>query len=677
VPILATRTELEARWDHDRRRTPFFMKDPLQTELTPDEVLGITSSASRDEIDKAFMKALANRVPANKAKSARNALHDPIERAWHRLMQYRSEGLSQLTPNPLQDVSCLQSAKRSATASAWEQQFQANFPDLDVAHSLAVLWYHSALDLDQRLTATLQQATAAGANPVPELDLLWSKTIAYWSMLLETPELWKDGLGLLPSQAEGLKKKLQDNLRNRLLDQAQRLSTCEAIARQYRKLELALTSELDSAKVVSEYGAKTRQRRIRAGAIMLRQVGLLDPIRKLVDESLQKAPGNSQLAKLQGMLSPYMPISVLIQKNKPEEALMAIANLSAKEQALNEVARLRARALLLQGQQRASVGQFEAAIETWEIAIKAPSTPKELREKVEMELISHCHSRATTLQHNQRDEAIALLELGLAVVPQAPKLKETLAELLTRRAITVCNEAQEKVKLACKNGRPAAVAAVRQVLPTFEQGIKDLERATALGSERAKENLKIARDALSALKAGTHSAFEPELPSQVVSLMSQANQAAERENWDTAVACLRQALEAAGLDAPEVLKKSLATCLANRAIQNVNNTMSKQRSGVDLIANVFSTLFASKVDLEEAQKLDPSSDFIRENLQRLTGLITQMMTQAPTHPVLHDYVAPYRPYKSTIISPGLSEFLGKVLGYGIIFLILILLSQCK
>lgn len=566
------------------------MRDPLQSEQTPAEVLGIEPSASPDEIKKAFMAALARRVPANKAKAAFDALGDPVERAWHRLMQYRPEALSQLIPNILHDASALQCEKRRATASAWEQQFQTNFPDPWKAHSLAVLWYWWAVDHDRNLTANLEECADGRAGLAADLDVVWSKAIAYWSLLLETPEVWKDGLGLIPQQAEQLRKKIRETLRNRLLDQAQRFSAYGAVSAQYRKLELALTTELDSAKGVSEYGAKTAKGRIRAGVLMLRQMGLLDRIRGLVEESLQKAPGNGPLVKLQGLLSPYLPISVLIQNGKPDEALNEITNLSAKEQSLPEVSGLRVRALLLQGQHRASVGQSGNAIASWESALQTPSTPKELREKIEAEVIAHCHSRATSLQDKQQDEAIAVLELGLGLVTHAQKLKETLGELLTRRAVVACNEVQDKIKAARKQSLKAAQQTASALIPQFEQGIKDLQRASSLGSKRATENLATATDVLAALKNGTHVAFEAEMPPEVQHLQAKAKQAADNEDWSAAIGLLCDALKVLSDQDKWPIKRQLAVYLsndavgrANRAVEMLNKVGAERKRAIGLI----------------------------------------------------------------------------------------------
>jgi len=73
------------------------MKDPLQTEQTPHEVLGIRPGASRAEIEAAYMNALERyrsdkkQVPPNKAKGARDALVRPVERAMLELLQYNSQ----------------------------------------------------------------------------------------------------------------------------------------------------------------------------------------------------------------------------------------------------------------------------------------------------------------------------------------------------------------------------------------------------------------------------------------------------------------------------------------------------------------------------------------------------------------------------------------------------------
>jgi hypothetical protein len=64
-----------------------------------------------------------------------------------------------------------------------------------------------------------------------------------------------------------------------------------------------------------------------------------------------------------------------------------------------------------------------------------------------------------------------------------------------------------------------------------------------------------------------------DLADEATGLLQQANEAAGREDWDTAVEKLRQAMKIAGARPPDVLKKNLAASLANRAVKKANRAV--------------------------------------------------------------------------------------------------------
>ncbi|HEO71927.1 MAG TPA: hypothetical protein ENN80_11745, partial [Candidatus Hydrogenedentes bacterium] len=371
-------------------------------------------------------------------------------------------------------------------------------------------------------------------SSVPSLVDIWHGAIAYWSMLAATREMWDGWLGLSEMDAKDVRNALLDGFQSRLKDRGQQHAQMfggeHPLTLRYRQLDVAFTSEMKAAKAMAGSGYKTKRGRVCAGILMLQRLDLADTVRSQVEELLRKNPQNRELGDLRKILSPYFPIRVLLDNNKPEEALARIRALSLREQRNSEIAQLRAQALLLLGWQQFSVGSLDDALESWGEALDI-QVAAETREELQKEVISSCHRRAVALQNRDRDRAIELLEKGLALVKDQ-KLELELAEALVTRAIEIVNEGQKGL-----NQKPKA-ADRRRIVTTFEKAKTDLERALALGSRRAEQNLETLKDLLKALEQGGLL----DLPDAVSDLVQEAHEAAsKRDDLDTAVAKLEEA----------------------------------------------------------------------------------------------------------------------------------------
>ena len=96
---------------------------------------------------------LVKKVNVQKLTSAQRILKSPPERALLDLFYYNIDSLVRLSPNPLLDPSTLLPPKRALTAEAWGKQLRTDFPDLGIAHSLAVLWYWWAMSTEEQQAA--------------------------------------------------------------------------------------------------------------------------------------------------------------------------------------------------------------------------------------------------------------------------------------------------------------------------------------------------------------------------------------------------------------------------------------------------------------------------------------------------------------------------------------------
>lgn len=524
------------------------MKDPLQTELTPYELLGLERGATASDIDRAFKTALVKRANVQKLTAAKLALQRPLERGMLDLFQYDPKVLPRLAPSPVADPSVLAPEKRAATAKAWESLLRKTFPDAGLAHSLAVLWYWWAADATDAATRGGTRS-APSANGGPAVDERWRQAIGYWAMLAANDDFWKAAGWIDADIGRALQEATIERLKTQLRNLVQHPagSVC-------RGLELALTTELRTAQELAAAGLRTKYGKVSCGSLVLHHFGMLDSTRAQIEAQIRKSGSASRMRALRDMLSPYGPIRALLDAKKPAEALVAINVLPRSQRDLREVVALRARALHERGRQQASVEQFEEALQSWAEALPS-AAQADLEQELRTDIVQTCRTRAAALSR-RREEAIAILEKGLALVREE-SLDHALAELLTQRGVEIIvgtqKEIQEKKRVT------------DELLSVLTRGLADLERASELGGERAREQAQIARDYIAQAKGGML-----DIPEAAAEELRQVTEAAGRQDWDAAVAAQRKALKVLGRKAPPALKQNLATLLNNRAMQNAN-----------------------------------------------------------------------------------------------------------
>ena len=543
------------------------MKDPLQTEETPYDILNLEPGASREEINQAFAKGLGKRNIQELTRAKKN-LQDPEERFMLDFLYYNTQVLSRLDPNPLKDKACLSPENRTATAASWEKLFKTNFSDMGIVHILSVLWYWGTIYEEDRNSESVKVSKAQhdDSSSIPQVEQMWQKVIAYWVTMIGDLKSLNEGQALQGDLENKLRTKFEKTLSKHFHDRREcyRDNGNESLVQLYQKLDLDLKTELYTAKEVTRIGVRTGQGKISFGRLMLDQVGLLDLIRKTVHSQLQQSPERKDLRKLRDALSNYSSIAVLISNDKPEDALAIIHNLPGNEKRTNEVRELKVRALMKRGRQQASLDNTKDALDAWGEALRI-SKDEVIKGKIISEIVSTCQKRSAALRQHQPDEAIEILESGLALVGEKD-LQLTLCDLLTKRGIERVNKAQERAN-------KQTTKLPRKILTTMNEGVADLKRATDLGSEHAAKQLKEAEKLIIVVKLNP--------------LIRRAEKAAEKSDWDTAISCLEQALSKAGPNPPHALEENLAIFLTNRGIKTVENAKeSPELEGNLIIAKI-------------------------------------------------------------------------------------------
>lgn len=572
------------------------VKDPLQSDLTAYEVLGIGRKATSSDIQNAFKAKLASKGNVTKLTAAKRLLENPLDRALLDLFHYMPEWTERLSPNPSTATSVLELKWRAQTASAWEQQLRSGFPDIAAAHSLALLWYWWGMwDEEHTNGAAVKPGEALNA-----IDQKWRKAIACWSMVLSSDDFWlKSGINRdsVPQVGSAITDKLQTRLRE--LAQKHKHNSSESLATCYLDIEVAFTTELRTSRLMAKVGLRTKRGKLACGPLMIDQAGLTDMVRETIEATISKSPTNEDLRRLQDTMPPYGTVFTLLENNKPQAAIDALTALPAKYQNESQTRRLRVRGYHALGKQQAGLNNFDAAMNAWETALN--SLPEaDVKEKILADIVSACKTRVASLQHTQSDAAIALLERALRLTSDRD-LRLLLAELLFSRAIQTINDAQ-------KLGGPDGTHNIDRLTAAIRRGIADLERAEALGSKRASEQLVTARNMLEDITSGP--------------ILRDAHAAAERGDWTTAIRCLRTALASASNASADTIRKNLAVCLANRAMDVANAALQNPSPSIT------TSLKSAESDLSEAVKLDSSNEHARKNLSDLQATLFQLETGA-------------------------------------------------
>lgn len=587
------------------------MKDPLQRQQTPYELLGVGRDASAADIDKAFKLALVKRVNVQKLTGARVALERPVDRAVLDLLHYDDAVAARLSPDPRTDASALDPPRRAATAAAWESQLRRAFPDYGIVHALAVLWYWWALSESERMA---EDPSATFDPPLPDL---WRNAIACWAMVVAGDDFWQSQTFVPRDHVPAVQSALGD----RLAADVHRFSQISsAQAEMFHRCELTLKNEIRTAKALAAAELRANRGRLACGALMLERMGLLAKVRQQIVAALEQSPGNAALTALRDALSPFSAIAALIESKQLQAAIDEIDRLPPAERDAKEVWKLESRALFERGRQEASLGNVDAALDLWKKAL-AHATTEDGKRIIHEEVVNTIQTKAAALQGRQQDEAIRILDHALRVV-RSQKLELTLGEILTSRGVGAIIEAQKQ------DQREEAVGP--EVVKAAEKGVADLERAVKLGSKRAEEQLAAARNILASLIGGIVDDSGPAVSPSIRTLITQAGQASEEKEWATAIDLLRRALREAGAgsEAGVTIRKHLATALAQRSIGAVQMVMTmmqrkEQRDPADLKMLV-TVLDAAHKDLREAADLDPSSDFVRDNLRQVQKLLDDL-----------------------------------------------------
>ena len=586
------------------------MKDPLQTEATPYEILVLGPGAGRKEINSAFKRVFESRKEKNlqKLTKAKNILLDQEKRLLLDFLHYESSALNRLARNPLNDIAVLNPNNRSETAAAWENQLKNSLSDIGIVHSLCVLWYWWAMYEESLLSERIDANNTENKDfsSVPALELMWERVIAYWVTFIRNIDAWGGTKKISNTLKAKLGQTLEQLLRNRFNELGQRRQGDETgpLKELYRGLNLELTTELYTSKEIQRLGFKIQGNNILCGRLMLDRAGFLNQVKDQVSKGLMGGDSNSDaLLRLNTALSAHHSIAILVD-NRPEDALKAIEGLSADDQESFEIGELKARAFMELGRQKADLGYAADALDAWEKALEIDQN-NTFTDKIRTLIVSTCLDEAANLKRYQQEEAIKFLESGLNLVDDE-KLRLSLSDLYTLRGIKTFTDAQKEIEK--RNG-----SVTSELISALEKGLADMKRAEEMGSKRAAEQAERAENYLNGAKHGFLN-----ISDQTRKVVSQADKAAERKEWKEAIGLLREFLKTLKGTEQVIIKKRLAQYLNARAVENINASMTKHHEAVqaeqDHLSKRVQDYLRTGIDPKIKAALDAARDSKKFNL---------------------------------------------------------------
>jgi tetratricopeptide (TPR) repeat protein len=308
--------------------------------------------------------------------------------------------------------------------------------------------------------------------------------------------------------------------------------------------------------------------------MMLENMGLLRGMKSKIKEEIKKNPNNGTLKILTRALSDIPLIELLINKLKYDEALKKIEQQSAEDRESEEFCVLKCKSLFKLGKQQWDLKKPVDALASWEQATDCRFSEK-FKDDIHKEIVTRSLAYAAT-SSNRPDETVAILEMALDLVKDA-KIKLALGDALAKSGNKTIYDAYQTVEIKKEDPTPKLIAAC-------EKAVKDIQKASELGSDLARKSLDSARKYLEVLKSW-----------KIKKLKDLAYDAAKTQNWDKAIDYLTEAISKAGQEVPDQIRKDLAVCYLNRGMNRVNSAYGTlnadaeyYKSQFDSVMNTFS-----------------------------------------------------------------------------------------
>ena len=235
------------------------MKDPLQIDITPYEILEVDQYADNQTIKKAWMGKL-NTKQSTKATQAYKTLNKPFKRAYIDIFMFSQDYLKNILPK-IREPKHL-TGKRADVALMWNKLEVGEFPSIKATHSLAVLWYWWAryITESERIQKTDTISTIHSVQDLAteySLSQLWENTISRWVMLLNSEEFmtsFEFTKDLSDEDKDQLKKEIYQHFAGLLTEYSYNYKKAglQKESDDFRNFSLMLKSEYEAAQLLAK-----------------------------------------------------------------------------------------------------------------------------------------------------------------------------------------------------------------------------------------------------------------------------------------------------------------------------------------------------------------------------------------------------------------------------------------
>ena len=695
------------------------LMDPLQCEETLYDMLGVGRHATETEIEAAYRKSFSKKG----ATQARKVLKTPSLRARHDVTIYNEVALRRLSPCPLDDEGALHPVRREQTYGLWWEHFKKSFPDPGIAHCLGVFWYWWTLHEEARFLAILKHANKQGIaingkidksmlmrrlceakglrctapNPeacshaecawradctakAPPLEVMWERVIAYWTMLEAMPMFWETYLRVTGEEGVAIGKDFVNRLNQKLLDLAKEYASILEHSNKEGDPDIEKIPETDkkTLALLRESGFTSARDVVRAGVRRLAAIEGLDGTKaqaiierarsvlgdpdsipeqyrilalKLENEratakAVAKAAvrthhgrvicGAIMLRQVGMTATVRSQVNMALAANPADQRLLALRDvlspyysivllLESKRlgEALEAIGRLPAEEQKLPEVRNMRVQALhliaceEASLGQFDDALNAWADvlkcceSLDVAESIKREIAELSHARSQALRKHREDDAIRLLSAAHRLTADR-KLGILLAEMLTQRGIDRFLNGKKKA-----DDTPAGVASLFQRAATaaktqnWDEAIARLREALALGQTSTPKPMEDRRAGVALCESG------------LTDLKAAAALGYKRGKEQCEAAC--DAMDGVRTGFHVVLHRILAVSLTNRAVGRVNAAVEQANQGLGAGPAVLTgPLRASEQDLLEAAELDTANDRARTNLNLCRDMLSKI-----------------------------------------------------
>ena len=632
------------------------MKDPLNKEMTPYEILGIDQYASRDEIQKALKEVLKERKNVNKATQARNVLRDTYSRAFVDIFHYDDKYLNQIEPHLLNNPLLL-NEERMQICDKWFNRQIADFPVTStLTHCLAVLWYWWTISNEDEYISQINAGGHSANTSYPaQFNSNWENTIGYWVYILNSPDFLLNWINQRNEKQDKIYKndveKFSQDINSHFENIFNRYSEKYAVidnesVKRFSEYKLLFYTEENAAFQLSKTGIKYPRDgvlvSISCGPLMLKKAGQLENVKKQAELMLAKYSTSSpskrnNLEKVISLLSPNSQISILLSKNKYEEVINEIEKIPEKDRNI-EINTLYSKALINRGCQLFSIESIDEALIVWG---KAKNTGFMIKE-LEIEVVEICKKKAAAIQRSNEEGAINILEKAIDITGGNNELKKQLSILLLQRGIMKVNKAQGKLK------QGTSITTVKKEL---NNGIADMKKAVALDktNSMAKEQLQISQGILNSIDDFGNQETALKVNKEGVDLLNQAMKdltagkaSSARNKLNSAISKFAEAKKLYPTN--KVIAQNLDIAHKNledlnkieREVGSQSKALNINKEGVDLLNEAINDfkygnrqsgttkLIQARMKFYDAYTLLPSNITIKANLDTADKLIKQV-----------------------------------------------------